>query len=115
MTSEAQYLTALQKANAVREARSKVKREIRNGELKLSDAMRMPECQQMLVAQLLESQRRWGPVKVAAVLAHEQISQARVVADLSERQKSVLSSVQYVRKGWPYPPLVRVAGKRAAA
>jgi hypothetical protein len=86
----------LAEANAVRVARSAIKRRIYTGELSVIDAMAEPCVASMLLSQLLDAQYRWGPVRARELLLQLGyrgviISPYRRVCELTERQRAALA------------------------
>jgi hypothetical protein len=90
-----QYMRALERANKVRLARADLKRRIATGELPAADVIvECPwEAQSMTIADLLMSQRRWGESRCRKLLAQLQISEAKTLASLTERQRQTLATV----------------------
>lgn len=68
MSTTAQYMAALERANKVRLARSDVKHQLRDGSLSLEDALGHPAVQTMEIGLLLESQWGWGEIRVVHLL-----------------------------------------------
>jgi len=92
-------MTALARANEIRLARSRVKRDLRAGRLTLADALEHPAVQTMTLAALLDAQERWGDVRVTAFLARLSISPSRRIGDLTPRQRQTVLAPK------PAPPL----------
>jgi hypothetical protein len=90
-----QYMRALERANKVRLARADLKRRIATGELPAADVIvECPwEAQSMTIADLLMSQRRWGESRCQKLLAQLQISEAKTLASLTDRQRQTLATV----------------------
>jgi len=90
-----QYMRALERANKVRLARAELKRRIATGELEAAEViLTCPwEAQSMTVADLLMSQRRWGESRARKLLAQLQMSEAKTVGSLTERQRHTLASM----------------------
>jgi hypothetical protein len=88
-------MRALERANKVRLARADLKRRIATGELPAADVIvECPwEAQSMTIADLLMSQRRWGESRCRKLLAQLQISEAKTLASLTERQRQTLATV----------------------
>jgi hypothetical protein len=92
-----QYMTALERANKVRLARSEVKRQLQDGSMSLDGALEHPAVQTMPVGFLLEAQRGWGPAKVRRMLGRLRfyvppvvVSELRRVGDLTERERAAI-------------------------
>jgi hypothetical protein len=90
-----QYMRALERANKVRLARADLKRRIATGELPAADVIvECPwEAQSMTIADLLMSQRRWGESRCRKLLAQLQISEAKTLDSLTDRQRQTLAMV----------------------
>jgi hypothetical protein len=90
-----QYMRALERANKVRLARADLKRRIATGELPAADVIvECPwEAQSMTIADLLMSQRRWGESRCRKLLAQLQISEAKTLASLTDRQRHTLAAI----------------------
>lgn len=86
----AQYMGALARANEVRIARAKIKRQLRAREITLADALDHECCQTATVMGLLMAQRRWGVTRARKVLMQVPMSEARAVGALSDRQRARL-------------------------
>lgn len=87
-----QRMEALAKANAVRYARSAVKRALAAGEITLAEALADPACENMLVADVLKAQHRWGKARVRRAMREAQIAPTAVVWRLTARQIHALTS-----------------------
>lgn len=94
MSHGPQHLRALQRANHVRLARAELKRRIAEGELTAAEViMASPwEADGMAISDLLMSQRRWGGTRCRKFLAMFQISEAKTVGSLTERQRLALGA-----------------------
>jgi hypothetical protein len=90
-----QYMRALERANRVRMARAELKRRIATGEIDIAEIiLECPwEAHSMTVADLLMSQRRWGATRCRRVLSRLQMSEAKTVGSMTERQRRSLVSV----------------------
>ena len=88
----AQWLNALDRANDVRSRRALVKRELGAGTVRLVDLLADPpgSIETATVRQLLLALPRFGPVKVRRLLAQCGIPDAKTVAALTDRQRTVL-------------------------
>ncbi len=85
-----QHLRALAQANAVRDARSIVKRRMRAGEITLEEAIGHPAVASMTVFDLLSSQRRWGRERTARFLAVVAIRETKACGSLTARQRELV-------------------------
>lgn len=90
---EEQHLRALARANEVRLARAALKRRIAAGDLCVAQViLDSPwEAESMAVADLVESQRRWGRARCRRVLATVPVSESKPVGSLTERQRHALA------------------------
>ncbi len=87
-----QWLNALDRANDVRSRRALVKRELAAGTLRIVDLLADPPgcIDTATVRQLLLALPGLGPVKVRRLLAQCGIPEAKIVAGLTDRQRSLL-------------------------
>ena len=71
-----QHLCALERANEVRLARAELKRRVARGEIDVAEVILYSpwEVQNMAVADLLMSQRRWGQTRCRKLLARLPVS-----------------------------------------
>ena len=90
--STAQRLEALRRANEIRIGRAQLKRTLASGSVRITEILaRPPECAKtQKVHDLLLALLKYGPARVARLLAQCQISSAKTVAGLSERQRGEL-------------------------
>lgn len=109
-----QHLRALERANEVRLARADLKRRIADGEVCAADViLRSPwEAESMAVADVLMSQRRWGRTRARRLLAGIQISEAKTLGSMTERQRRAVAVA--MRDAGSDPPLRAVAAGRPA-
>ena len=86
-------LLALERANEIRRARAQLKRRIGAGHVSAAEVILAcpPEARRWPVAALLACQRHWGSTKCNRFLARNQISEAKRVGDLTERQRRLLA------------------------
>jgi hypothetical protein len=91
-SSTAQRLEALRRANEIRIGRAQLKRALAAGSVRVSDILAAPpECARTQKVQaLLLALPKYGPARVARLLAQCQISSAKTLAGLSERQRAEL-------------------------
>lgn len=90
MTKQPQHLGALERANAIRLARAKLKRGLAAGEHTLADliAGEVPEClRSIAVAELIEALPRWGTKRAGKMLDSLGITHTRPLGELSPRQR----------------------------
>jgi hypothetical protein len=94
MTPGPQHLRALQRANRVRLARADLKRRIAEGELSAAEVILSSpwEASSMAIGDVLMSQRRWGSTRCRKFLAMFQITEAKTVGSLTERQRAALAA-----------------------
>jgi recombinational DNA repair protein RecR len=94
MSPGPQHLRALQRANHVRLARAELKRRIAEGELTAAEVILASpwEADGMAIADVLMSQRRWGGTRCRKFLAMFQISEAKTVGSLTQRQRIALGA-----------------------
>jgi S13-like protein len=90
--STVQRLEALRRANEIRIGRARLKRALATGSVRITDILATPpECvRSQKVQALLLALPTYGPARVARLLAQCQISSAKTVAGLSERQRGEL-------------------------
>jgi hypothetical protein len=90
--SPEQRLRALAKANEVRVARARLKREVAAGRIELARLVaEPPTCvQSAKVRELLLAVPRIGPARADRLLARSRIAHAKTVAGLSDRQRAEL-------------------------
>ena len=89
-----QRLRALERANEVRLARAELKRRIAGGYISAARViLDCPwEASSWSICELLMSQRRWGRTRCRKFLTHNQISEIKVVGQLTERQRRLLAA-----------------------
>ncbi|MCW2953436.1 MAG: hypothetical protein JWQ48_2606 [Conexibacter sp.] len=94
ITPGPQHLRALQRANRVRLARADLKRRIAEGELNAAEVILSSpwEASSMAIGDVLMSQRRWGSTRCRKFLAMFQITEAKTVGSLTERQRTALAA-----------------------
>jgi hypothetical protein len=88
-------LLALDRANHIRLARAALKRQLRAGELAPADTILggSSDTDTMTVAELLRSQRGWGPKRSSKVLRSVSLSESKTLGSLTERQRATLVGV----------------------
>ena len=93
VTLEPQRMRALERANEVRLARARLKREIANGDMSAARVILdlPPEARNWSVRELLMSQPRWGSIRSRKLLSELQISELRPIGALTERQRRLLA------------------------
>jgi hypothetical protein len=103
---EPQRLRALERANTVRLARAELKRRIALGETSAAAIiLGCPgEAERWTVAELLLSQRRWGTARCRKFLESNNISEIKLIGDLTERQRKLLAGQLQAR-----PPAAELA------
>lgn len=90
-----QRLLALDRANHIRIARSVLKQRLRAGEIAPAEAILRgsSDTYTMTVAELLQSQRGWGPRRSSKVLRSVSLSDRKTLGSLTERQRVTLAGV----------------------
>jgi hypothetical protein len=86
-----QHLEALQRANEVRQRNAEIKRQIRDGDLTVAEALYQEDIGSMKVANLIAAKEWFGPTKTRKLLAFIGASRALRVADLTDRQRDLLA------------------------
>lgn len=88
-----QHLRALARANEVRLARAELKRRVLDQEVSVADIVLEPPAaaENMTVADLLMSQRRWGHTRCRKFLAAVPMSEAKTVGAMTERQRHAVA------------------------
>jgi hypothetical protein len=91
---EPQRMRALERANQVRLARARLKRQIADGQMSAAWViLELPsEARNWSVGEVLMSQRRWGTIRARKLLAELQISEMRPIGALTERQRRLLAT-----------------------
>jgi hypothetical protein len=91
---EPQRMRALERANSVRLARAELKRRIADGEVSAAAIiLGCPgEVKRWTVSELLLSQRRWGSARCRRFLESFQISEIKLIGDLTDRQRGLLAT-----------------------
>ena len=90
--SAAQRLEALRRANEIRIGRAQLKKNLAAGSVQITKILTTPpECAKtQKIDDLLLALPKYGPVRVARLLAHCRISPSKTVAGLSDRQRQEL-------------------------
>lgn len=91
-TAIPQPMRALAEANRVRLARGELKKRINRGEETVAGVLEaVPEyARKMTLGELLRAQERWGRVRTRKLLNRCQISEQRLLGNLTRRQCSVI-------------------------
>jgi len=86
-------MRALGRANQVRLARAELKRGVAEGTIDVAEViLACPwEADGMAVADLLNSQRRWGHTRVRRFLATLPITETKTIGSMTERQRLELA------------------------
>lgn len=96
-----QHMAALARANRVRLARAQLKRAIARGEI--DPARIIQDCswetENMTLAELLTSQRRWGRTRARKLLQALGLSENKRIGTLTPRQRSLLASALAAKTG----------------
>jgi hypothetical protein len=100
-----QCLSALQRANEVRFARAKLKRQVRAGSLSAAETvLACPwQARTMPLSELLVSQRGWGRIRCRRLLLSVQVPENKAVGSLTERQRLALAAALNRGRGAPRP------------
>jgi len=96
-----QRLAALRLANDVRRARAALKRDIATGTVSMAELLDHPRppADRCSVIELLMCQRGWGRRRAARLLAADTIGEAKLLGDLTERQRQLLTARLAPRQG----------------
>jgi hypothetical protein len=89
-----QRLRALERANRVRTARSRVKAQIAADELTAAEVILSArwEIERMPIAEVLSSQPQWGGVRCRGFLAGLHIAETKTIGSTTERQRRALAA-----------------------
>lgn len=93
VNSPAQHMQALELANRVRLARSRLKRRVAKGEIDVAEVVTTCpwEAQTMEIGELLCSQRRWGRKRCHKFVEALQISETKKIGSMTRRQREALA------------------------
>jgi hypothetical protein len=88
-----QHVQALQRANEVRLARARLKRDVGQGAIGVGEViLNSPwEAASMTIAELLTSQHRWGTARSSKFLAGIGMPETKTVESLTDRQRHLLA------------------------
>jgi hypothetical protein len=88
-----QYMRALERANKVRLARAELKRGVSMDEIDAAEViLTCPwEADNMAVADLLMSQRRWGQTRCRKFLSQIPMSEKKTIGSMTDRQRRTLA------------------------
>lgn len=88
-----QHMLALEEANRVRLARAALKRSIARGDVMAASVVldAPPETENMSLAELLGSQRRWGRTRVRKFLSSLALGEGKRLGSLTPRQRHLLA------------------------
>jgi hypothetical protein len=100
-----QHLKALERANRVRLARARLKRQVASGERSAAEViMASPwEADSMDISELLMSQRRWGRTRCRRVLLSLGLPENKQIGTMTERQRIALAATLAAKMGAPRP------------
>jgi len=100
-----QHLKALERANRVRLARARLKRQVAAGERSAAEViMASPwEADSMDISELLMSQRRWGRTRCRRVLLSLGLPENKQIGTMTERQRTALAALLAAKMGAPRP------------
>lgn len=94
VTTRSQYsrMVALRQANEVRSSRARLKRDLREGKVRLDQILAsQPKCvASAKVFDLLVAVPKIGPVRAARLLGQARVGQTKTVGALSDRQRTSL-------------------------
>ena len=98
-------LRALERANHVRSARAKLKRQVRAGAMSAAETvLACPwQARTMPLADLLLSQRGWGRIRCRRLLLSVQVPENKEVGSLTERQRLAVATALTRGGGAPRP------------
>ncbi|MDH3228123.1 MAG: hypothetical protein OEM67_13695 [Thermoleophilia bacterium] len=87
-----QRMEALRRANDIRSRRAQLKRDLKAGEVQITDIIEQPPDYVLTakVFDMLMAVPKYGKVKATRFLNHCRISQGKTIGGLSERQRSEL-------------------------
>lgn len=90
---EPQHMQALARANEVRLARARMKREIASGQRRAVDVVsECPwEAESMSLIELLSAQRRWGRARSRKMILAVGLTENKRLGTLTERQRNLLA------------------------
>lgn len=96
-----QHMQALASANRVRLARAELKRSIARGDVEVAEVIRKApwETENMTLAELLTSQRRWGRTRARKFLLGLALGENKRLGTLTPRQRALLASAFATRSG----------------
>jgi hypothetical protein len=96
-----QHMRALELANRVRLARAELKRRVADAELSAADVIvACPwEVGTMPIADLLQSQRRWGRTRCRKFLNSVPMSENKTIGSMTDRQRRALSALLTAKTG----------------
>jgi hypothetical protein len=91
----AEHLLALERANQIRTSRTELKRRLRDGQVNAAEVIPRSsrDTATMTVAELLSSQRGWGPARSKKALVSVSLSERKTLGSLTERQWVTLAGV----------------------
>ena len=90
LRAHSQPLEALARANEVRFARARLKRDVKAGTLSIRDALELDCARRMRVMDVLTAQCWWGPHRARKALRAAGCSERVLVEQLTDRQRQVL-------------------------
>ncbi|HEY1285501.1 MAG TPA: hypothetical protein VGF04_05380 [Solirubrobacterales bacterium] len=103
-----QHMEALARANRVRLARAELKRSIARGDVEAARIIEACpwETENMTLAELLTSQRRWGRTRARKLLQELALSENKRIGTLTSRQRALLSTALATKSGPAEPVFV---------
>ena len=96
-----QHMRALARANEVRLARAALKRAVASGRLTVDEiVLDSPwEAESMTLAELLESQKRWGKTRTRKFLSGLGLNENKSLASCTDRQRRLLAAALEAKLG----------------
>ena len=90
-----QCMRALQRANEVRLARARLKRQIAEGTISAAEVILScpSQIESMELGELLISQRHWGHTRTRTLLTAIPLSETKTVGSMTDRQRHVLATM----------------------
>ncbi len=103
-----QHMEALARANRVRLARAELKRSIARGDVDAAGVIESApwETENMTLAELLTSQRRWGRTRARKLLQGLALSENKRIGTLTPQQRALLATALAAKSGDRDPILV---------
>jgi hypothetical protein len=86
-------MRALARANEIRCARARLKRNIANGTLTAAELLLSPprELERLALAELLRCQPQWGPARTRGFIARNGLDERKPIGGFTDRQRTLLA------------------------